>query len=71
MLTAALTAMISDQVPVNQRGVVSAWISAPQAIGLILGDRFWWPRRVDQRPAAEDAAGSAERAAGPVPVGGA
>jgi MFS family permease len=37
VLTAALTAMISDQVPVNQRGLVSAWISAPQAIGLVLG----------------------------------
>lgn len=37
VLTAALTAMISDQVPVAQRGVISAWISAPQAVGLILG----------------------------------
>jgi MFS family permease len=37
VLTAALTATISDQVPVGQRGVVSAWISAPQAVGLILG----------------------------------
>jgi MFS family permease len=37
VLTAALTAMISDQVPVGQRGVASAWISAPQAVGLILG----------------------------------
>jgi MFS family permease len=37
VLTAALTAMISDQVPVGQRGVISAWISAPQAVGLILG----------------------------------
>ncbi|HEY5230877.1 MAG TPA: MFS transporter [Galbitalea sp.] len=37
MLTAALTATISDQVPVNQRGFVSGWISAPQAIGTILG----------------------------------
>jgi MFS family permease len=34
---AALTAMISDQVPVDQRGVVSSWMSAPQAIGTILG----------------------------------
>jgi MFS family permease len=34
---AALTAMISDQVPVDQRGVVSSWVSAPQAIGTILG----------------------------------
>ncbi|MEO7005774.1 MAG: MFS transporter [Terrimesophilobacter sp.] len=37
MLTAALTAVISDQVPVGQRGYVSGWISAPQAIGTILG----------------------------------
>jgi len=37
VLSAALTATISDQVPVGQRGLVSAWISAPQAIGLIVG----------------------------------
>jgi MFS family permease len=37
VLTAALTATISDQVPVDQRGFVSGWISAPQAIGTILG----------------------------------
>lgn len=37
VLTAALTATLSDQVPVNQRGFVSGWISAPQAIGTILG----------------------------------
>ncbi len=37
MLTAALTATISDQVPVDQRGFVSGWMSAPQAIGTILG----------------------------------
>lgn len=37
ILTAALTATISDQVPVNQRGYVSGWLSAPQAIGLVLG----------------------------------
>lgn len=37
VLTASLTAAISDQVPVGQRGVVSSWISAPQAIGTILG----------------------------------
>jgi MFS family permease len=36
-LTAALTATISDQVPVGQRGVVSGWIAAPQAIGTVLG----------------------------------
>ncbi|MFC4241961.1 MFS transporter [Gryllotalpicola reticulitermitis] len=37
VLTAALTAMISDQVPVDQRGYVSGWMSAPQAIGVIVG----------------------------------
>lgn len=37
VLTAALTAIIADQVPVGQRGFISAWISAPQAIGTILG----------------------------------
>jgi MFS family permease len=37
VVTAALTATISDQVPVRQRGFVSGWISAPQAIGTILG----------------------------------
>ncbi len=37
MLTAALTATISDQVPVNQRGFVSGWLSAPQAVGTIAG----------------------------------
>ncbi|WP_291055212.1 MFS transporter [Herbiconiux sp.] len=37
VLSAALTAAISDQVPVDQRGLVSSFISAPQAVGLILG----------------------------------
>lgn len=37
VLTAALTATISDQVPVGQRGVVSGWIATPQAVGLVLG----------------------------------
>ena len=36
-LSAALTALISDQVPVGQRGLVSGLISAPQALGIILG----------------------------------
>ncbi|MCM3894584.1 MULTISPECIES: MFS transporter [Gordonia] len=36
-VSAALTALISDQVPVFQRGVVSSWVSAPQAIGVIIG----------------------------------
>ena len=37
VLTASLTATISDQVPVGQRGYVSGWLSAPQAVGTILG----------------------------------
>jgi MFS family permease len=37
VLSAALTATISDQVPVDQRGLISGMISAPQAIGLVLG----------------------------------
>lgn len=37
VISAALTAMISDQVPDEQRGVVSSWVSAPQAIGVIVG----------------------------------
>jgi MFS family permease len=37
MVSAAITATISDQVPVFQRGRVSGWVSAPQAIGTVLG----------------------------------
>ncbi|MFC5860104.1 MFS transporter [Agromyces flavus] len=37
VMTAALTATISDQVPVGQRGFVSGWMSAPQAVGIIAG----------------------------------
>ncbi|KRE21535.1 MFS transporter [Agromyces sp. Soil535] len=37
VMTAALTATISDQVPVGQRGFVSGWMSAPQAVGIIVG----------------------------------
>ena len=37
VISAAITATISDQVPVNQRGFVSGWISAPQALGTIAG----------------------------------
>ncbi|WP_353807543.1 MFS transporter [Agromyces sp. SYSU T00194] len=36
-LSAAMTAMISDQVPVYQRGFVSGVISAPQGVGIIAG----------------------------------
>ena len=35
--SSALTALISDQVPVYQRGVVSSWVSAPQALGVVIG----------------------------------
>jgi MFS family permease len=37
MQSAALTAVISDQVPVNQRGFVSGWVAGPQAIGILVG----------------------------------
>ena len=36
-VSAALTAMIADQVPTGQRGLVSGFVSAPQGVGLILG----------------------------------
>ncbi|MCU1507883.1 MAG: transporter [Glaciihabitans sp.] len=37
IVSAAITATISDQVPVGQRGIVSGWVSAPQAIGTLAG----------------------------------
>lgn len=37
MASAGITATIADQVPVEQRGFVSGWVSAPQAIGTVLG----------------------------------
>lgn len=37
VLSAALTAMIADQLPVTQRGSASAAVSSAQALGLILG----------------------------------
>lgn len=36
-VASALTALIADQVPVDQRGLVSAFVSVPQAAGTILG----------------------------------
>lgn len=36
-VSSALTALIADQVPVDQRGTVSAFVSAPQAVGTIAG----------------------------------
>ncbi|MFD5600623.1 MFS transporter [Leucobacter sp. NPDC058333] len=36
-LSAALTALIADQVPIRQRGIVSGFVSAPQGVGLIVG----------------------------------
>jgi RND superfamily putative drug exporter len=41
------------------------------AIALILGDRFWWPRRVDTGAVEPGVADAADRTAGPVAVGGA
>ncbi len=37
MVSAAITATISDQVPVLQRGLVGGFVSAPQAVGTVLG----------------------------------
>jgi MFS family permease len=37
IVSAAMTAAISDQVPVDQRGFVSGWVSAPQAVGTVAG----------------------------------
>ncbi len=37
MQSAALTAVISDQVPVRQRGFVSGWVAGPQAVGILAG----------------------------------
>lgn len=37
MASAAITATIADRVPVEQRGTVSGWVSAPQAVGILLG----------------------------------
>ncbi|MDT0116837.1 MFS transporter [Microbacterium sp. PRF11] len=37
MASAALTAVMADCVPAGQRGLVSGWISAPNAIGILLG----------------------------------
>jgi MFS family permease len=36
-VASALTALIADQVPIGQRGTVSAFVSAPQAVGTIVG----------------------------------
>ncbi|MGO2519259.1 MFS transporter [Microbacterium sp.] len=35
--SAALTAVLADQVPEDQRGLVSGWISAPNALGILIG----------------------------------
>jgi MFS family permease len=37
ILAGGLTSLIADRVPVRQRGFVSAFASAPQALGLVLG----------------------------------
>ena len=36
-VSAALTAMIADQVPVGQRGIASAFVATPQAVGTVIG----------------------------------
>ena len=37
VVTAALTAVISDQVPVGQRATVSGWMAAPQPMAVLIG----------------------------------
>ena len=68
VLTAALTATISDQVPVGQRGFVSGWISAPQAIGTDPRPRCW--SRAHHQPGfrLRRARRAAARARRPVPA---
>lgn len=36
-MLASVTAMVPDQVPVEQRGAVSAWAGIPQPLGLVIG----------------------------------
>jgi MFS family permease len=36
-MLATVTAMVPDQVPVEQRGTVSAWAGIPQPLGLVIG----------------------------------
>ncbi|MGD0018966.1 MAG: MFS transporter [Candidatus Limnocylindrales bacterium] len=36
-MLASLTAMVPDQVPVEQRGEVSAWVGIPGPVGLVIG----------------------------------
>ena len=36
-MLASITAMIPDQVPVDQRGQVSAWVGIPQPLGIVVG----------------------------------
>jgi MFS family permease len=36
-MLASVTAMIPDQVPVDQRGQVSAWVGIPQPLGVVIG----------------------------------
>ena len=36
-MLASVTAMVPDQVPVEQRGEVSAWVGIPQPVGLVIG----------------------------------
>ena len=70
IMTAALTATISDQVPVNQRGFVSGWMSAPQAVGTILGLLLVTELVTDQALGYALLAVLARRARDPVPHAG-
>lgn len=36
-MLASITAMVPDQVPVSQRGEVSAWVGIPQPLGVVVG----------------------------------
>jgi MFS family permease len=36
-MLASLTAMVPDQVPIEQRGEVSAWVGVPGPVGLVIG----------------------------------
>ena len=67
-MTAALTATISDQVPVAQRGFVSGWVSAPQAIGTVLGLVLLLYVITEPGARLHRARRAAARAGGPVPA---
>ena len=37
VLQAGLTAVVPDQTPVNQRGLVSGWVGLTQSVGVVAG----------------------------------